>query len=78
MVTVAKKIGVNVLMRASQKGGSGLYLYIERQYAETYGLKPGDRVEVKLIRTFTDVPDARKGVIDLSKGHKRKREDEES
>jgi len=64
---VGKKIGVSVLMRASAKGGSGVYLYIPRDYADTYGIKHGDKVEVRLLRVFEDIPDVKTDVVDLSK-----------
>jgi len=66
---VGKKIGVNVLMRASAKGGAGVYLYIPRDYADTYGIKSGDKVEVRLLRVFEDIPDekTRTDVVDLSR-----------
>jgi len=64
---VGKKIGVNVLMRASAKGGSGVYLYIPRDYANTYGIKSGDKVEVKLLRVFEEIPDEKTDVVDLSR-----------
>jgi len=67
---VGKKIGVNVLMRASAKGGSGVYLYIPRDYANTYGIKSGDKVEVRLLRVFEEIPDEKtekNNVVDLSR-----------
>jgi len=66
---VGKKIGVNVLMRASAKGGSGVYLYIPRDYADTYGIKSGDKVEVRLLRVFEEIPDKKTetDVVDLSR-----------
>jgi len=69
---IGKKIGVNVLMRASAKGGSGVYLYIPRDYADTYGIKSGDKVEVRLLRTFEDIPGKKTDAVDLS-GAKPKR-----
>jgi len=63
---VGKKIGVNVLMRASAKGGSGVYLYIPRDYADTYGIKSGDKVEVRLIRVFEEILDKKPEITDLS------------
>jgi len=67
---VGKKIGVSVLMRASAKGGSGVYLYMPRDYADTYGIKHGDKVEVRLLRVFEDIPDVKTektDVVDLTK-----------
>jgi len=66
---IGKKIGVNVLMRASAKGGSGVYLYIPRDYADTYGIKHGDKVEVRLLRVFEEIPnpDQKSDVVDLTK-----------
>jgi len=64
---VGKKIGVNVLMRASAKGGSGVYLYIPRDYADTYGIKSGDKVEVRLLRVFEEIPDEKTDAVDLSR-----------
>jgi len=66
---VGKKIGVNVLMRASAKGGSGVYLYIPRDYADTYGIKSGDKVEVRLLRVFEEIPDKKTetDVVDLTR-----------
>jgi len=63
---VGKKIGVNVLMRASAKGGSGVYLYIPRDYADTYGIKSGDKVEVRLLRVFEEILDKKPDITDLS------------
>jgi len=73
---VGKKIGVNVLMRASAKGGSGVYLYIPRDYADTYGIKSGDKVEVKLLRVFEEIPDEKTektDVVDLSRAKPKRR-----
>jgi len=76
---VGRKIGVTVLMRASAKGGSGVYLYMPRDYADTYGIKHGDKVEARLLRVFEDIPDTKTektDVVDLTKSKpksKRKR-----
>lgn len=63
---VWKKIGVTALMRASAKGGSGVYLYIPRDYADTYGIKSGTKVEVRLIRVQEDIPEEKPDAVDLS------------
>jgi len=51
---VTKRIGVTVLMRASGGKGknSGIYLYIPKDHVEAYGIKPGHKVEAKLLRVF--------------------------
>jgi len=63
---VAKKIGVNVLVRASAKGGSGVYLYIPRDHADVYGIKSGNKVEIRLLRIFEEAPDKPSNTEDLS------------
>jgi len=63
---VWKKIGVTALMRASAKGGSGVYLYIPRDYADAYSIKSGDKVEVRLIRVQEEIPDEKVKAVDLS------------
>lgn len=63
---VWKKIGVNVLVRSSAKGGSGVYLYIPRDHADAYGIVPGRKVEIRLIRILEIVPDKKPDAKDLS------------
>ena len=63
-----EKIGVTVLTRVSQKGGSsGLYLYLPAEHARVYGISKGDKLEMKLIRNFKktlEIPDPK--VVDVS------------
>lgn len=61
-----KKIGVNVLVRASAKGGSGVYLYIPKDHADAYGIISGKKVEIKLIRVQEEIPDEKPKATDLS------------
>jgi len=41
------KIGLTLLMRVSRQGG-GLYLYLPKDVARTFGLRGGDLVEAEL------------------------------
>ena len=50
-VDLIGKIGVDALIRVSSVG-SGLYLRISNRLAETFDLRPGDRIEVKLQRHY--------------------------
>jgi len=74
MVKVAEKVGVTLLLRASRKGGAGLYLYVPGDYADTYNIRSGDKVEAKIVRIHREVPDVKSvnpGVKDLSEVGKR-------
>jgi len=57
MVKVTEKVGVTLLLRASRKGGAGLYLYVPGDYADTYNMKSGDKVEAKIMRIHREIPD---------------------
>jgi len=74
MVIVAEKVGVTLLLRASRKGGAGLYLYVPGDYADTYHIKSGDKVEAKIVRVHREIPDINKPdpkIKDLSEHGKR-------
>jgi len=74
MVKVTEKVGVTLLLRASRKGGAGLYLYVPGNYADTYNMKSGDNVEAKIVRIHREIPDVKPvnpSVKDLSEVGKR-------
>jgi len=80
LIWVSVKVGVTALMRASAKGGAGLYLYVPKDYADAYDIHSGDKVEAKIIRVLRQVPlNLEPGEIDLSRkgleniGSKRKK-----
>jgi len=68
-----KKIGVNVLVRASAKGGSGVYLYVPRDHADAYGIVPGKKVEIRLVSVEFDIPDKKPEAVDLSEVNPKRR-----
>jgi len=70
---VWKKIGVNVLVRASAKGGSGIYLYMPRDHADAYGIVSGKKVEIRLIRVEEEIPDKKPDALDLTEAKVGKR-----
>ena len=55
-----------MLVRSSQKGGSGIYFYVPKDHAETYNIAPGDKVEIRIVRVFKNVPEKKSKVVDLS------------
>jgi len=74
MLKVVEKVGVTLLLRASRKGGAGLYLYVPGDYADTYNMKSGDKIEARIVRILREVPDVKpvdSSVKDLSEVGKR-------
>jgi len=75
MVKVIEKVGVTLLLRASRKGGAGLYLYVPGDYADVYNILSGDKVEAKIVRIHREIPDTKPPVDpkvkDLSDARKR-------
>mgnify|MGYP001591361626 CR=1 FL=1 len=65
-MVVAVRVGVSVLVRTSKKGGSGIYFYVPKDHAETFGIGPGDKVEIRIVRVFKNVPEKKSKVVDLS------------
>lgn len=53
-----REIGITVLSRASSPGGEGVYLYVPKDHARIYGIKPSDKVEVRLLRRYTPTTEA--------------------
>jgi len=47
-----QKLKVTVLCRVSAKGGSGVYLYIPRNFAEVYEISRAKFVEVEFKKIF--------------------------
>ena len=48
----SKKIGVTALCRVSAAGGSGIYLYVPKNFAEVYNLAAAEYCEVHFVKSF--------------------------
>ena len=68
----ARKIGVSALCRVSAAGGSGIYLYIPKNFADVYGLVGTDYVQVFFSKAFKKVYEkADAKVVDLTSRKKK-------
>jgi len=66
-----RKIGVSALCRVSAAGGSGIYLYIPKNFADVYSLVGTDYVEVFFAKAFKKVYDKGSKVVDLTSRKKK-------
>lgn len=70
----SRKIGVTALCRISAAGGSGIYLYIPKNFADVYSLSTAEYCEVLFVKAFSkDYSEEETGPVDLTSRKKQKK-----
>jgi len=50
-----------------------VYLYIPRDHADSYGIVPGSKLEIRLLRMQVEIPDENPKATDLSEARPTRR-----
>jgi len=68
-IVKSKKVGLEILLRTTQRG-SGIYAYLPQDVCNVFGIRAGDRLQVKIVARHRLVSDLEQEKMDSTKEEK--------